>query len=375
VAGLSNIKFLKGKEQSSLTVFHEPPFINSITDFSLGANTFCVDGQIYQDPNSGPIVGNEPTFLSGNGSLATTLTASGVSSGTYGSSTAIPVLTVDTKGRITTASTVGIIAGVNSLNYTSTTTYAAGGTISGTTLTLAAADGTNPGLISTGTQTITGAKTFSNDVTATNFLGNATTATTAGNITATSNTTLTSLSNLNTVGTITSGTWNGTAISDSYISSSVARLNSPTFTGTVLLPATTSIGDVSNIEIGYLDGVTSGIQTQLNGKASSLDLSALQTQVNGKLDSSVASTTYAPLASPTFTGTVTLTSATVVGLVGVPSQTSHSGKYLTTDGTNPSWSAINSLKYSATAPSSPAVGDIWVESDVDVTGLDPHHYV
>jgi hypothetical protein len=36
---------------------------------------------------------------------------------------------------------------------------------------------------------------------------------------------------------------------------------------------------------------------------------------------------------------------------------------------------INSLKYSATAPSSPAVGDIWVESDVDVTGLDPHHYV
>jgi hypothetical protein len=149
---------------------------------------------------------------SGNGSLATTLTASGVSSGTYGSSTAIPVLTVDTKGRITTASTVGIIAGVNSLNYTSTTTYAAGGTISGTSLTLAAADGTNPGLISTGTQTIAGAKTFSNDVTATNFLGNATTATTAGNITATSNTTLTSLSNLNTVGTITTGTWSGTTI-------------------------------------------------------------------------------------------------------------------------------------------------------------------
>jgi hypothetical protein len=203
--------------------------------------------------------------------------------------------------------------------------------------------------------------------------------------------TFTGNSSISSVGTITSGTWNGTAISDSYISSSVARLNSPTFTGTVLLPATTSIGDVSNIEIGYLDGVTSSIQTQLNakastsslsslqtevdGKASSITVSALQTQVNGKLDSSVASTTYAPLASPTFTGTVTLTSATVVGLVGVPSQTSHSGKYLTTDGTNPSWSAINSLKYSATAPSSPAVGDIWVESDVDVTGLDPHHYV
>jgi len=40
----------------------------------------------------------------------------------------------------------------------------------------------------------------------------ASTATTAGNITATSNTTLTSLSNLETVGTITSGTWSGTTI-------------------------------------------------------------------------------------------------------------------------------------------------------------------
>jgi hypothetical protein len=40
----------------------------------------------------------------------------------------------------------------------------------------------------------------------------ATTATTAENITATSNTTLTSVSNLNTVGTITSGVWSGTAV-------------------------------------------------------------------------------------------------------------------------------------------------------------------
>ena len=43
----------------------------------------------------------------------------------------------------------------------------------------------------------------------------------------------------------------------------IAELASPTFTGTVVLPATTSIGTVSNTEIGYLDGVTSAIQTQL----------------------------------------------------------------------------------------------------------------
>lgn len=54
---------------------------------------------------------------------------------------------------------------------------------------------------------------------------------------------------------------------------------SPTFTGTVLLPATTSIGPVTNTEIGYLANVTSAIQTQLNAKA--------------------------PTASPTFSGTIT----------------------------------------------------------------------
>jgi hypothetical protein len=42
--------------------------------------------------------------------------------------------------------------------------------------------------------------------------------------------------------------------------------NGPTFTGTVVLPSTTSIGDVDSTELSYLNGVTSSIQTQLNGK-------------------------------------------------------------------------------------------------------------
>jgi hypothetical protein len=97
---------------------------------------------------------------------ATTLAASGVVSGSYGSSTAIPTFTVDSKGRLTSASTTSITAGVNTLAYTTASSYATGGTVSGTTLTLAAADATNPGLISTETQTIVGAKTFSGGVTA-----------------------------------------------------------------------------------------------------------------------------------------------------------------------------------------------------------------
>lgn len=46
-----------------------------------------------------------------------------------------------------------------------------------------------------------------------------------------------------------------------------APLESPTFTGTVTLPGTTSIGNVNSSELLYLDGVTSSIQTQLNSKA------------------------------------------------------------------------------------------------------------
>lgn len=62
-----------------------------------------------------------------------------------------------------------------------------------------------------------------------------------------------------------------------------------TLTGTVTLPSDTSIGSVSATEVGYLDGVTSGIQSQIDAKA--------------------------PSAGPTFTGTVTLPSDTSIGNV------------------------------------------------------------
>ena len=66
-----------------------------------------------------------------------------------------------------------------------------------------------------------------------------------------------------------------------------AASDSPTFTGTVTLPSTTAIGTVTSTEIGYLDGVSSAIQTQLDAKAT--------------------------LAAPTFTGTVTLPGTTSIG--------------------------------------------------------------
>jgi len=70
-----------------------------------------------------------------------------------------------------------------------------------------------------------------------------------------------------------------------------APLASPTFSGNVSLPATTSIGDVSSTEISYLNNATSEIQAQIDLKA--------------------------PLLNPTFTGTVSGITKTMVGLGNV----------------------------------------------------------
>ena len=103
--------------------------------------------------------------------------------------------------------------------------------------------------------------------------------------------------------------------------------------------------------------------------------SSIQTQLNSKLDSSTASSTYATIASPSFTGTVNFTGATVTGIDLLPSQTGNSGKYLTTNGTAASWSFVAGSTYSNDAPSSPSVGQIWIESDIDIDSFDPRLYM
>ena len=116
----------------------------------------------------------------------------------------------------------------------------------------------------------------------------------------------------------------GTDTTGSYVASLVAGTGvtltnnsgegaTPTVTvDTTVIQA--RVTNVTDTEIGYLDGVTS----------------AIQTQINNKLDSSTAGTTYAPLASPTFTGSVSGVTKTMVGLGNVDN-TADTAKPISTD--------------------------------------------
>lgn len=98
---------------------------------------------------------------------------------------------------------------------------------------------------------------------------------------------------------------------------------SPTFTGTVTLPSTTSIGTVSSTELGYLDDVTSPLQTQINSK---------QATVTGGASSIVSSNLTASKALVSdASGKVAVSTATAIEvsyLVGVTQaiQTQLNGK-------------------------------------------------
>jgi hypothetical protein len=90
--------------------------------------------------------------------------------------------------------------------------------------------------------------------------------------------------------------------------------------GAINLPAGTSIGNVSSTELGYLDGVTSALQTQLNAKAPSTGIAqsaitnlttdlAAKAPSTGIAQSAITNLTTdlaakAPIASPVFTGTL-----------------------------------------------------------------------
>jgi hypothetical protein len=88
-----------------------------------------------------------------------------------------------------------------------------------------------------------------------------------------------------------------------------------------LANAGTALGAVTATELGYVDGVTSAIQTQIDTKEATLPS---QTGNSGKY----------------LTTNGTAKSWGTVSQYALPTQTGNSGKYLTTDGTAESWGTV-----------------------------------
>ena len=89
-----------------------------------------------------------------------------------------------------------------------------------------------------------------------------------------------------------------------------------------LANAGTALTTVSATELGYLDGVTSAVQTQIDSKEATLPS---QTGNSGKY----------------LTTNGTAKSWGTVSQYALPSQTGNSGKYLTTNGTSESWGTVS----------------------------------
>ena len=131
------------------------------------------------------------------------------------------------------------------------------------------------------------------------------------------------------------------------------------------------VANVSDTEIGYLDGVTSAIQTQIDGKsptAGSSSITTLGTVTTGTWSATTIATTKGGTGLTGYTaGDIVYASATdtlaklakgtdgklltmVSGApawadapVSLPTQTSHSGQYLTTNGSTASWATVEAL--------------------------------
>ena len=97
----------------------------------------------------------------------TEIPASGLTPGTYGSSTQVPVFTANDEGRITSVTLTTISAGITSIGTVNTPAKNSdGAVISGSALYMQDADTTFRGLINSGAQTLGGANTFNGIITA-----------------------------------------------------------------------------------------------------------------------------------------------------------------------------------------------------------------
>lgn len=111
----------------------------------------------------------------------------------------------------------------------------------------------------------------------------------------------------------------------------------PIFTGSAGLPAVTTIGAVTASELSFLSGVSSAIQTQINGKGS----------ITGEVWMGAHNFTGATVTVPTAaTGDASATAASTAFVAAtsfaaaLPGQAGNAGKFVTTNGSAPSWEYV-----------------------------------
>ena len=310
---------------TNLTVTN--PIAGSVTG-NAGTATALASGRTIGI--TGDLTYTSPSFDgTSNVTAIATLSNSGVISGTYGSSSAIPSLTIDSKGRITNATTTSLIAGVNTVASIAGISNASGATISGTTITLTPADGINGGVLTNGAQTIAGAKTFSGAGTFSSTLSAG--ATTLASATITANETVggtlavtgaTSLSNLTVSGTST--------LTGSVVHGGLTTLNGNTsITGSNTLTVGTGATN-----LGGTLAVSGAGTFSSTLSAGATTLASATITANETVGGTLAVTGATSLSNLTVSGTSTLTGNVVHGgLTTLNGNTSISGSNTLTVGT------------------------------------------
>ena len=223
------------------------------------ARTLTIDGDV---DGSGSIDG------SGDVTISTTMDSTGVSAGSYGSTTEIPILTVDAKGRVTAAS-VGSISTSFTLTDGSNSETIAGGN----TLTVTAGEGIDAVVGSTDTLTISAEDATSSNKGIASFGGDfsvSSGAVSLANNSVTIGSDAVALGGSRTdINGLTSLDVDNMTLDANAISTTDTNGNlelSPNGTGTVVVPASyearAGFSSQSLVNKSYVDSVTSGLSVK-----------------------------------------------------------------------------------------------------------------
>ena len=222
--------------------------------------TITIDGDV--DGSASGVDG------SGDVTITTALDATGVSAGSYGSTTAIPIITVDAKGRITAASTGSISTSFTLTDGSNSETIAGGDT-----LTVTAGEGIDAVVSGTDTLTISGEDASSSNKGIASFGGDfsvssgavslASNSITIGSDAVALGATRTDINGLTSLD-VDNLTLDANAITSTDSNGNIEL--SPNGTGTVVVPASyesrAGFSNQSLVNKAYVDSVTSGLSVK-----------------------------------------------------------------------------------------------------------------